>query len=153
MWNLQMWPVKVGADVMLGCPVQINFRTQPTTHYPTSCKCWLLIRFTWAYVRASPWVRSVVHGIAFVYPTRLLSPWNTPEKKLEWIAISFSRVSSQPRDRTHVSCVAGGFFTVGPRGKPRVYLPPLSFQRQHILVSVSLWRPSFLASDFSLRPS
>ena len=31
---------------------------------------------------------------------------------LEWVAISFSRASSWPRDRTRVSCVAGRFFTV-----------------------------------------
>ena len=31
---------------------------------------------------------------------------------LEWVAISFSRGSSQPRDRTQVSCIAGRFFTV-----------------------------------------
>ena len=31
---------------------------------------------------------------------------------LEWLAILFSRGPSQPRDRTHVSHVAGGFFTV-----------------------------------------
>ena len=30
---------------------------------------------------------------------------------LEWVAFPFSRVSSQPRDRTQVSCIAGGFFT------------------------------------------
>ena len=30
---------------------------------------------------------------------------------LEWVAISFSRWSSQPRDRTRVSCTAGRFFT------------------------------------------
>ena len=30
---------------------------------------------------------------------------------LEWVAISFSRGSSQPRDRTWVSCTAGKFFT------------------------------------------
>ena len=30
---------------------------------------------------------------------------------LEWVAISFSRVSSQPRDWTRVSCTAGRFFT------------------------------------------
>ena len=29
---------------------------------------------------------------------------------LEWIAIPFSRGSSQPRDRTLVSCIAGDFF-------------------------------------------
>ena len=30
---------------------------------------------------------------------------------LEWIAISFSRGSSWPRNQTWVSCIAGGFFT------------------------------------------
>ena len=32
-------------------------------------------------------------------------------RTLEWVAILFSRGSSQPRDRTQVSHVAGGFFT------------------------------------------
>ena len=31
---------------------------------------------------------------------------------LEWVAISFSRGSSQPRDRTQVSCTAGRCFTI-----------------------------------------
>ena len=31
---------------------------------------------------------------------------------LKWIAIPFSRGSSQPRDWTQVSCIAGGFFTI-----------------------------------------
>ena len=31
---------------------------------------------------------------------------------LKWIAIPFSRRSSQPRDQTRVSCIAGRFFTV-----------------------------------------
>ena len=33
---------------------------------------------------------------------------------LEWVVVSFSRVSSQPRDWTrvsYISCIAGGFFT------------------------------------------
>ena len=30
---------------------------------------------------------------------------------LEWVAISSSRGSSRPRDQTHVSCIAGEFFT------------------------------------------
>ena len=32
---------------------------------------------------------------------------------LEWVAIPFSRGSAQPRDRTQVSRIAGGFFTSG----------------------------------------
>ena len=31
---------------------------------------------------------------------------------LEWVAIPFSRGFSQPRNRTLVSCIAGGFFTI-----------------------------------------
>ena len=30
---------------------------------------------------------------------------------LEWVAYPFTRGSSQPRNRTGVSCIAGGFFT------------------------------------------
>ena len=30
---------------------------------------------------------------------------------LEWVAVSSSRGSSQPRDRTQVSCIVDGFFT------------------------------------------
>ena len=37
---------------------------------------------------------------------------------LEWVAISFSRGSSRPRDLTRVSCIAGSFFTAEPSRKP-----------------------------------
>ena len=37
---------------------------------------------------------------------------------LAWVAISFSRGSSRPRDQTCASCIAGGFFTAEPLGKP-----------------------------------
>ena len=30
---------------------------------------------------------------------------------LQWVAISYFRESSRPRDRTHVSCIANIFFT------------------------------------------
>ena len=37
---------------------------------------------------------------------------------LEWVAISSSRGSSWPRDLTHISCIAGRFFTTEPPEKP-----------------------------------
>ena len=37
----------------------------------------------------------------------------------EWVATPFPRRSSQHRDQTHVSCMAGRFFTATPAGKPR----------------------------------
>ena len=40
---------------------------------------------------------------------------------LEWVAIPFSRGFSQPRDQTHVSCIAGRFFTSWTtRKSPRI---------------------------------
>ena len=39
-------------------------------------------------------------------------------KILEWVAVPSSRRSSQPRDQTWVSCIAGEFFTAVPLGKP-----------------------------------
>ena len=44
-------------------------------------------------------LRSSIHGI---FQTRVL----------EWVAISFSRESSRPRDRTWVSCTVGRRFTI-----------------------------------------
>ena len=41
-------------------------------------------------------------------------------RTLEWAAMPSSRGSSQPRDRTHLSCIAGGFFSASPPGKPKV---------------------------------
>ena len=34
-----------------------------------------------------------------------LCPWNFPASILEWVAISYPRGSSRPRDRTRVSCL------------------------------------------------
>ena len=38
---------------------------------------------------------------------------------LEWVAYLFSRGSSQPRNRTQVSCIAGGFFTIWATRNPK----------------------------------
>ena len=48
--------------------------------------------------------RGLVHGILQV-------------RILEWVAFPFSRGSSQPRDQTQVSCIAGGFFISWATGK------------------------------------
>ena len=46
---------------------------------------------------------------------------------LEWVLISFTRVSSWPRDQTRISCIIGRFFTAEPPGKPmEVSLLPMN---------------------------
>ena len=44
-------------------------------------------------------------------PHYLYSPWILQARILEWVAIPFSRGSSQPRDWTQVSRISSGFFT------------------------------------------
>ena len=41
-------------------------------------------------------------------------------RMLVWVAIPFSRGSSQPRNWTQVSCVAGRFFTFELQGRPKL---------------------------------
>ena len=41
---------------------------------------------------------------------------------LEWVAFPFSRESSQPRDQTQVSHIAGSFFANWATWKPTVFL-------------------------------
>ena len=54
---------------------------------------------------------SSVHGISQAMENGL--------PLLEWVAISFFRGSSSPKDQTHISCTAGRFFTTGSPGKPK----------------------------------
>ena len=45
-------------------------------------------------------------------------------RMLEWVAISYSRGSSRPKDRTHISespALAGGFFTTVLPGKAKLF--------------------------------
>ena len=49
--------------------------------------------------------------VAQWFPT-LATPWTILQARiLEWVAFPFSRGSSQPKDQTQVSCIAGRFFT------------------------------------------
>ena len=59
---------------------------------------------------------------------------------LEWVATASSRGSSRPRDRTHISCTAGGFFTTEPPGKPQGNaIQPL--KKNKIMPSAATWMP------------
>ena len=62
---------------------------------------------------------SVSHSVMFnsLRPHELNPPGSSVHgilqaRILEWVAILFSSGSSQPRDQTPVSCIAGRFFTI-----------------------------------------
>ena len=67
------------------------WNTYPTCRVDTICYCCLVTK-SYPTVCDSMDYSSSVHGI---FQARIL----------EWVAISFSRGSSQPRDRTCVSCI------------------------------------------------
>ena len=54
---------------------------------------------------------SLLHCVHGIFQARVL----------EWVAISFCRGSSQPRDRTWVSCIVGRHFTVWATGRQHLF--------------------------------
>ena len=90
-------------------------------------------------------------------------------KGLEWAAISFSRGSSQPRDRTRVSCIADRCFTIWATREAhlKVYLwviytnsPSLLKLTRSVWISnlkswlrvINLFSPTFLEVYVSFQP-
>ena len=74
---------------MLFAKVSVGVCAKLRQSCPTLCDCTL----------------SSVHGIL-------------QARMLKWVCVPSSRGSSQPRDRICGSCIAGGFSTPGPPGKP-----------------------------------
>ena len=69
--------------------------------------------------------RSVMAGSLWplwtVKTVRFLCPGVSQARILKWVAISYSRGSSWPRDQTLVYCIAGRFFTVWATREGRWY--------------------------------
>ena len=107
--------------ILLGIRDRIFMRTCKIPFLKPFFKKFILLKYSWFVVIQSLsciWLccnpidcilpDSFVHGIS-------------QARILEWVAISFSRWS-QPRDQTHIFCIAGRFFTSEPPGKTIVDL-------------------------------
>ena len=97
---LNVWIPKTGYLVILS----LYFFTQPAraqtlSHIINSVYICVKVKVTQSCLTLYDPVDCTVHGI--------LQP-----RIVEWVALPFSRESSQPRDQTQVFCIAGGFFTV-----------------------------------------
>ena len=77
-----------------GCPVFAVPLIEETVFFSIVCSCLLCHRF-----------------IDSLRPHVLYNPWNSPGKNTGVGSVAFSRESSQPRDWTLVSRIAGRFFT------------------------------------------
>ena len=68
--------------------------------------------------------QSCVTVTPWTVAARVRCPWDSPARTLEWVAVSSSRGSSRPRDRTCVSSAS----CWGPRRLPAVFrLKPFAF--------------------------
>ena len=85
------------------------------------------------------------------WSARLLCPWDFPGKNTGMGSHSFSRELSQPRDRTHISCIAGGFFSAEPPGTPFSKLLFFNKLKDMILFSFS-FKDSSVQSLSGVRP-
>ena len=64
---------------------------------------------------------------------------------LEWVAIPFSRGSSQPRHGTQVSCITGGFLPAEPPMKPQgKEFNSVQFSRSVVSDSLRLHEPQYI---------
>ena len=109
---------------------------------------------SWTWL--SDWTTTAALNVS-LQPARLLV-YGIFSAILEWVATPSSRVPSQLKDLTRVSCIAGRFFTAEPPGKPPLMRHPhnhfhlkelstlflvslkgLCFQRNHILVMCKTW--------------
>ena len=90
--------------------------------------------------------RSIVSD-SFVTPKNFGLPGSSVHgilraKILEWVAISFSRGSSQPRGLTQVSCITGRFFTIWVIREAWIALRACHFssgvESKHAIVNLSL---------------
>ena len=60
---------------------------------------------------------------------------------LEWVAMPSSRGSSEPRDWTQVSCVAGGFFTISATREVQISINHEKRSDRYHHVQTSEWKP------------
>ena len=78
----------------------------------------------------------------------------TQARILGWVAISFCRGSSWPRNRTHVPCTAGGFFTAEPLEKPQLcscssFCPRLHSHKAYCISCLLQWIATAVTSSGS----
>ena len=107
-----VWATREGQSgrVMVLPPLIFNFSKLTMGFSVCMCMCFAKICSSILYLGERTWTwKSFNHVQLFV------TPWNVhgiiQAGILEWVAFSFSRGSSQPRDRTQVSHIAGRFFT------------------------------------------
>ena len=116
------------SDQWMQCSAK-SLQLYPTLYSPMNCTCQAPLSM--GFSRQEYW-----SGLPYPPPGDLPNPGIKPvsliscisrsaNRTVEWVPMPYSRGSSQPRDQTCVSCIAGGFFTAEPSRKPLNLTPNL----------------------------
>ena len=95
--RLLTWAQRVLGSLRVQCSWVAISTLRSLEKMKVKVRCSVVSDSLWSHGRSPP--GSSVHGIL-------------QARILEWVAISFSKGSSWPRDWTQVSCIAGRFFTL-----------------------------------------
>ena len=126
MFWLEVVPCEPGYAVnteWMGALVQSLLQSKPSIQFFDCLACYFVAFPTWLTRRIIKYRCSARLCLTLCDPMDCSLPGfsvhGIPQARiLEWFAISYSRGSSRPRDQTCISCIAGGFFTAEPPGKP-----------------------------------
>ena len=105
------------------------------TSHNTNQRVNVILMLCYAYLLSHVQLFATLWTTAYQAP---LSMGILQAKILKWIAISFSRGSSQSTYWTQVSCIAGGFFTIQATIEQCVYVNPSLLVYPSLL---PLWYP------------
>ena len=110
------------------CQIRIELVCKEEDHFLYSFVTgnWGRARMTWnipnAYMHAQSLSNAWLCDLMDCRLPRSSVHWIFQAITLKWVSISSSTGSSWPRDRTHISCTAGGFFTAKPPGASQMAL-------------------------------
>ena len=98
-------------------------KTQSHVHRMRFCKTWhrTVIGYQTFYRVCGCCCSATKSCVTVCNPTDYKVRGILQARILEWVAFPFSRGSSQPRDQTQVSCIAGGFFTSWAKREAQEY--------------------------------
>jgi len=121
---------------------------------------WVL-NFTYFYFSSWTmlvWVLSLFSHVWLCDAEHCSSPGSSVEgtlqaRILEWVPMPSSRGPSRPRDQTHVSCIAIGFFTAEPPGKVILSYNKNEIGKYTAVVTLVIYYGSMKIWKYSILPT
>ena len=112
MWNnYSTEQTEVNRVSLMLCKISATKSYERVNNKRTKISVQALYSFVLVLCLVAQWCPTLCNKLTVVHQVPL-SMQILQARILEWVAMPSSRGSSQPRGRTQISCIAGGFFTI-----------------------------------------